>query len=85
MTEEKLDQLEPNTTAYKILCHLAFRGATMKPQEISNALKENGSTVRARLVELRKQGLVESRPEGYVSTISPYDLIMKIYRDFGQK
>jgi hypothetical protein len=27
MNVEKLDQLEPDTSAYKILCHLAFRGS----------------------------------------------------------
>jgi len=53
----------------------------MKPQELAEALKENGSTVRARLAELKKMGLVDSRPEGYVALITPYDLIMKLYRD----
>ncbi len=85
MSAEKLDQLEPETSAYKILCHLAFRGSILKPQEIAEALRENGSTVRARLAELKKAGLVEGRPEGYISIVTPYDLIMKIYRDMGRK
>ena len=81
MSVDKLDQLEPDTSAYKIICHLAFRGSVLKPQEIAEALGENGSTVRARLTELKKQGLVDSRPEGYVAVVTPYDLIMKLYRD----
>ena len=85
MSSEKLDQLEPDTSAYKILCHLAFRGSILKPQEIAEALKENGSTVRARLTELKKQGLVDSRPDGYMAVVTPYDLIMKLYRDLGRK
>jgi DNA-binding IclR family transcriptional regulator len=85
MSAEKLDQIEPETSAYKILCHLAFRGSTLKPQEIAEALGENGSTVRARLAELKKQGLVEARPEGYIAVVTPYDLIMKLYRDLGRK
>jgi len=85
MSSEKLDQLEPDTSAYKILCHLAFRGSILKPQEIAKALKENGSTVRARLTELKKQGLVDSRPDGYMAVVTPYDLIMKLYRDLGRK
>jgi len=85
MTEEKLDQLDVETSAYKILCHLAFRGTVLKPQEIAEALRENGSTVRARLVELRKEGLVESRPDGYSSLVTPYDLIMKVYRDLERR
>ena len=85
MNFEKLDQLEPDTSAYKILCHLAFRGSVLKPLEIAVALGENGSTVRARLAELKKQGLVDARPEGYIAVVTPYDLIMKLYRDFGKK
>jgi predicted transcriptional regulator len=85
MSSEKLDQLEPDTSAYKILCHLAFRGSILKPQEIAEVLKENGSTVRARLTELKKQGLVDSRPDGYIAVVTPYDLIMKLYRDLGCK
>jgi DNA-binding IclR family transcriptional regulator len=85
MSAEKLDQIEPETSAYKILCHLAFRESTLKPQEIAEALGENGSTVRARLAELKKQGLVEARPEGYIAVVTPYDLIMKLYRDLGRK
>jgi len=81
MSLNKIDELEPQTSAYKILCHLAFRGSTLKPQEIAHELGENGSTVRARLAELKKQGLVEVKPEGYYSIISPYDIIMKLYRD----
>ncbi len=70
--------------AYKILCHLAFRGNVLKPQEIAEVLRENGSSVRARLAELKKQGLVEARPDGYIAAVTPYDLIMKVYRDLGK-
>jgi DNA-binding IclR family transcriptional regulator len=85
MSAEKLDQLEPATSAYKILCHLAFRGSVLKPQEIAEELRENGSTVRARLAELKKQGLVEAKTEGYIAIVTPYDLILKLYRDMERK
>ena len=81
MIEELLDKLEPKTSSYKIMCYLAFRGSTMKPQELAEALNENGSTVRARLAELKKMGLVDSRPDGYFSLVTPYDIVMKVYRD----
>ena len=84
MIANKLDELEPATSAYKILCHLAFRGSVLKPQEIAQELGENGSTVRARLAELKKQGLVESKTEGYYAIVSPYDIIIKLYRDLGK-
>ena len=85
MSADKLDQIEPETSAYKILCHLAFRGSVLKPQVIAKELGENGSTVRARLAELKKQGLVEAKPEGYVAVVTPYDLIIKLYRDMDRK
>jgi len=44
MSAKKLDELVPETSAYKILCHLAFRGSVLKPQEIAEELGENGST-----------------------------------------
>ena len=81
MTTEKLDGIDPETSAYRILCYLAFRDAKAKPQDISNALNENASTVRARLAELKKDGLVDARPDGYVATVKAYDIIMKVYRD----
>jgi Mn-dependent DtxR family transcriptional regulator len=84
MSAKKLDELVPETSAYKILCHLAFRGSVLKPQEIAEELGENGSTVRARLAELKKQGLVEAKPEGYYSVVTPYDIVMKLYRDLGK-
>jgi predicted transcriptional regulator len=78
---EKLDEIDPETSAYRILCYLAFRDAKAKPQDISNALHENASTVRARLAELKRDGLVDARPDGYVATVKAYDIIMKVYRD----
>ncbi len=81
MIQDKLEALDPKTSAYKILCHLAFKGSILKPSEIALALGENSSTVRARLAELKKQGLVDSKPDGYISLISPYELILKIYRE----
>jgi Mn-dependent DtxR family transcriptional regulator len=52
----------------------------MKPSEIATRLGENSSTVRARLSELRKKGLVENTPSGYISCVSTYDILMKLYR-----
>ena len=85
MSIEKLDQIDPSTASYKVLCHLAFRGQVQKPQEIAEQIGENGSSVRARLAELKKQGLVEALPEGYISKVTPYEIIIKIYRDFGRR
>ena len=80
-----LGGLDPKTSAYRVLCHLTFRGGVMKPAEIAKVLGENGSTVRARLSELRKLGLVDQKPDGYASKVQPYDIVMKIYADLGKE
>jgi len=80
VTTMKLDELDPETSAFKILVHLTFRGQAMKPIDISRELGENSSSVRARLAELKRDGLVDSRGDGYVALITAYDVLMKLYR-----
>lgn len=78
---ERLNDIEPETSAFKIITYLAFKDTPMKPSEIATNIGEKGSTVRARLSELRQKGLVLSTPEGYVSIPNVYDIVMKLYRD----
>lgn len=85
MLEEKQDALGLETSAFKILCYLSFKGSPLKPSEIAEALGEKGSTVRARLAELKNDGLVSAESGGYVSNLTPYDIIMKIYRVFKEE
>ena len=79
--EERLDDLKLDTSAFRILCYLSFKDVPMKPGEIAREIEQNPSTVRARLTELKNKGLVVSKPQGYVSTLVPYDILMKLYRD----
>ena len=79
--EERLDDLKLDTSAFQILCYLSFKDAPMKPGEIAREIGQNPSTVRARLTELKEKGLVVSKPQGYVSALVPYDILMKLYRD----
>lgn len=74
----KLSDLDPKTSAFKVLLHLTFKDRAMKPLEITKSLGEKGSTVRARLAELRKNGLVENTSDGYVSCVTTYDILMKL-------
>jgi DNA-binding transcriptional ArsR family regulator len=78
---EKLYDIKIETTAFKILCFLAFKDGHFKPSMISEAIGENPSTVRARLAELKNAGLVIASPDGYMSTLNPYDILMKLYLD----
>jgi len=52
----------------------------MKPIEIARGLGENSSTVRARLAELNKGGLVNNTNEGYVSNLTSYDILIRLYK-----
>jgi len=79
--EEALSSLKVDTSAFKVLCYLSFRAGALQPSEIAEGSGEKASTVRARLTELRRAGLVSATPDGYVSNLAPYDILMKLYRD----
>jgi DNA-binding IscR family transcriptional regulator len=79
--EEKLDGLNLDTTAFKVLCYLTFSSDALRPSDIASGTGQNPSTVRARLTELKDSGLVISIPEGYISAVNPHDILMKLYRD----
>lgn len=81
---EKLGSLKPETSAFKVICYLSFKDAAMKPSEIAEGIGEKPSTVRARLAELKNDGLVIATPQGYLSALTPYDILMKLYRDIRQ-
>lgn len=76
-----LDALRLETSAFKILCYLSFREGGLKPSQIAEGMGEKASTVRARLTELKGAGLVSATPDGYVSNLIPYDILMKLYRE----
>lgn len=82
MSQKKpLDALGLETSAFKILCYLSFRGGALKPSAIAEGVGMKASTVRARLAELKRIGLISATPEGYVSNLLPYDILMRLYRD----
>jgi len=88
MTEsgrKELDELGLETYAFKILCYLSFKEAPLKPSEIAEGIGVRASTIRARLTELKKAGLVSSTSDGYVSNLTPYDILMKLYRDIKEE
>jgi Mn-dependent DtxR family transcriptional regulator len=78
--ESKLAKIEPNTSAFKILVFLTFKDHPVKPIDIAKRLGVNSSTVRARLAELNKIGLVKNTNDGYISNITSYDILMKLYK-----
>jgi len=82
---KELDDLKLETSAFKILCYLSFKEAPLKPSEIAVGIGVTASTIRARLTELKKAGLVSSTSDGYVSNLTPYDILMKLYRDIKEE
>ncbi len=84
--ESALDKLGLKSVSFRILCYLTFRQTPAKPKEVLEAVGAvSPSTVRARLSELKRMGLVESVPEGYVSKTTPHDILMKLYREIIRK
>jgi predicted transcriptional regulator len=78
--EKALKELDPETLAFKVLVYLTFKDRPMKPIEISRALGENSSSVRARIAELKQTELVENTGEGYVASTTSYDVLMKLFK-----
>ena len=78
--ETKLAEIDPSTSAFKILVYLTFKDKPMKPIEIAKGLGENGSTVRARLAELNKRGLVDNTNDGYITNLTSYDILMRLFK-----
>lgn len=76
----KLAEMDPETLAFKILTYLTFKDEPMRPIDIARELKEKGSSVRARLAELKKDSMIESTGDGYISKTSSYDILMKLFR-----
>ncbi len=79
--QKALDALNLDTSAFKVLCYLSFKTDPLRPSEIAEGLGEKGSTVRARLTELKSAGLISATPVGYVSNLNPYDILMRLYRE----
>jgi predicted DNA-binding transcriptional regulator len=80
-----LDEVRLNTSAFKVLCYLSFTDEAHKPSEIAKGLGEKASTVRARLTELKKAGLVSSTSSGYISNLTSYDILMKLYKEIKEE
>lgn len=78
--ESKLAEIDPSTSAFKILVYLTFKDKPIKPIDISKGLGENGSTVRARLAELNKRGLVDNTNDGYISNLTSYDILIRLFK-----
>lgn len=76
-----LADMDPKTSAFKVLLYLTFKDKPLKPLDITKGLGERGSTVRARLAELKKSGLVENTSDGYVSNVTTYDILMKLTKN----
>ena len=72
-------EIDPTTSAFKILVYLTFKDQPLKPLELARGLGKNSSTVRARLAELNKAGLVDNTGDGYVSNLTFYDILMRLY------
>ncbi|WP_404991001.1 helix-turn-helix domain-containing protein [Desulfurococcus sp.] len=62
-----IDLSEQKTVKEKLLEFLGNQDKPLMPKEISRLTGLNYNTVRARLHDLRKEGLVERMPEGWIA------------------
>jgi DNA-binding IclR family transcriptional regulator len=62
-----IDLSEQKTVKEKLLDFLGSQDKPLMPKEISRLTGLNYNTVRARLHDLRKEGLVERMPEGWIA------------------
>mgnify|MGYP001772530489 CR=1 FL=1 len=59
--------MEPESIKDRLVRFLREQNAPLSPKEISRLTGINYNTVRARLSELRRMGLVEKTPDGWVA------------------
>ena len=77
--------LSLSSIAFRVLCYLTFYGNPSRPKDIAERLKLSPVSVRARLSELNKKGLVKAAPEGYTSTVEYYDVIRRFFDELKEK
>lgn len=83
--EEALRQLSPETSIFKILVYLSFKGGG-RPTEIAEETRIPPGTVRPVLRSLLDMGLVAQEEYGsYTSNITFTEIISDIYRRLSKK
>jgi DNA-binding IclR family transcriptional regulator len=79
LIEKAVQDLSPGTSQFKVLCFLAFRGAS-QPSAISDETSIPAGTVRPALRSLLEKGYVRQHEDGtYRSMISFTDVISHLY------
>lgn len=77
---EALTQLSPETSIFKILVYLSFKGRG-RPSEIAEETQIPPGTVRPALRSLLDMGLVTQEEYGtYISNVTFTEIISDIYR-----
>jgi len=77
---EALKRLSPDTSLFKVLVYLSFKGKS-KPAEIAEGTQLPAGTVRPALRSLLEMGLADQEEDGsYLSKISFTEMISDIYR-----
>ena len=79
LIEKAVQDLSPGTSQFKVLCFLAFRGAS-QPSAISDETSIPAGTVRPALRSPLEKGYVRQQEDGtYRSMISFTDVISHLY------
>jgi DNA-binding IclR family transcriptional regulator len=77
---EALKRLSPDTSLFKVLVYLSFKGKS-RPTEIADGTQLPAGTVRPALRSLLEMGLAAQEEDGsYLSKISFTEIVSDIYR-----
>ena len=79
LIEKAVQDLSPETSQFKVLCFLAFRGAS-QPSAISDEIDVPAGTVRPTLRSLLKKGYLAQQEDGTYRSMVPFtDFISHLY------
>lgn len=82
LLKKMLNDLNPNTSQFKVLVYLAFKGPT-SPSQISEDTGISPGTVRPALRALLSKGYLTQLKDGsYKSEIMFPDIISNLYSDY---
>jgi predicted transcriptional regulator len=79
MWESVTNNISPNTSQFKVLVYLAFKGAS-QPNEVSSETGISPGTVRPALRNLLNKGYIEQMDDGSYKSLIPFtDIVSYLY------
>jgi len=85
LAERILEELDPDTSLFKVLVYLSFRGPC-RPADVSRETGIKPGTVRPALRDLLEKGFVEQVSEGVYRSLVPFtDMVALVFKKISGK